>query len=182
MLMLVIVGVLLLASGGCSETKAPVHTQHLGAHTVIQLRSGLTVTVPTAATAVLVKFASGGVEPVNKPSDLLQFTGRSGHGYLQDVDIYSFLDAGKEPMVRGVRRWSLLAASSDGTVQVRWGLRDLRTSVVAIVVHLPGEQVGLLLRYGIESKASKAAWQDGQEVWQLLSVQGASYPPYSVSR
>ena len=82
---------------------------------------------------------------------------------------------------------ALIARSVDNTVEVRWFKAVERSgdndSVLLILTCLPDRLEGVLTEFQFKSPITtpKAAWQEAERLWTLLSIEGAQLPPFSGS-
>ncbi len=160
--------------GSCNGEDGHVRVRELRSGDTVRLGSGLAITLPDATSGDY-SIADVEFDPHGMVAEAVEFGGRPGEQSLSDVEIYTFW-SDEAAMVRGVRRWTLVAESSDRTVQVRWGLRGTQRSAVAIMTCAQGKRVGLLIKYGLHAVSEPDAWQEAKRIWQLLSVRGIAFP------
>jgi len=173
-----IIAVAALALCGCggSSTKTVTRNLHRGEH--VTLRCGLSLTVPARYRGWFAENASG----ANGSLDLVASEYPAQKGLMYSFSLRSATPAG-EKSGPGPYRFPLIAASADGTVQVRrdgYRLHTAKAEVwVFVVLRLPGRPTGLasMMVFGKQASAAPSkVMAELDSMWSLFAVQGASLP------
>jgi hypothetical protein len=141
----------------------------------VRLANGLTVVVPSDWSASVISESPGG------PTELLSLFDSAGDA---PVSIWSLSDVDLRGDEQPVLQYELVAASPDGTVEVRWATgkeeSGRRFSHVAVVTRVPGKLTGTVIplpAYGDGRALTRSdALQQAADLWRLLSVGGAELP------
>lgn len=167
-----------LLTAGCSASSQTDKLSHLASGHTIGLRSGMSITVPEHATALLSRKAGRKRETNDSAletdtAESVWITQAPGD-QLHNVRINSFW-SGDNVLMHHVARWKLLAASSNHEVEVRWDAHH-PVSSIAVVTRVRGRLTGILGDFAIRAPSRRAALGQMRSLWHKLSVEGVPIP------
>jgi hypothetical protein len=171
-----VVGIVALAVWWAYPRVFPVEAIQLKPGDAYTALSGVTITVPGQQAAQAYRERRPAASSSVGIADSLELA-KAMPGF-PDVTVFSYWDAARNRVFRGVAKTYALVGSSDGGAsEVRWRDFGADGSALAVVTRVPGHDTGMVLAFGVPGVTSAASAREAaSRLWSQLSAQGASPP------
>ena len=158
--------------------RPPLQVSDLHAGQRVNLRSGVTLTLPANASGNLSRWRSPEVR-LNNPNGVADFLMLRLPDADGSRDAWAYVYWQKDPsspiamLQRGAH---LLSRSPDGSVEVRWSTTPALDHTVYVITRLSGSRPGFLALSTNEVRDAASAWNAASTAWRQLHITNVQVP------